>query len=105
MRYARFRWDEDRGDMFATWGGSWWYFEIGPDGYVRRQIEVYDSGVRLRYGHDNLCDHFGSLSQAHESELDRPPDQELTAEGFEAVWSEGPWYNVPGAEPGTAPDR
>ena len=93
MRYTKFRWDEDRGDQFAAWGGSWWYFETGPDGYVTRQVEVYDSGVRLRYDADHRDDEFGGLSQGHESKLDRSADQELSAAEFQAVWVQGPWHN------------
>lgn len=29
MRYYRGRWDEDRGDQFASWGASDWYFVSG----------------------------------------------------------------------------
>ena len=93
MRYTKFRWDEDRGDQHAAWGGSWWYFETGVDGYVVRQVEVYDTGVRLRYGPGREDDEFGGLSQGHESELDRSADEELSAEQFEIVWAQGPWYN------------
>jgi hypothetical protein len=95
MRYDKYRWDEDRGDQFASWGRSWWYFEFGPDGYVRRQMEVYDSGVRIRYGPDNQEDDFGGLGQVHESEMDHSADSELTAEDFDAMWEQGPWHNEP----------
>src|SRR5262245_42094996 len=93
MRYAKFRWDEDRGDQYSAWGGSWWYFETGADGYVRRQIEVYDSGVQVRYGPDHQDDEYGGLSEVHHSELDRPADQELSAAEFESLWKKGPWRN------------
>jgi hypothetical protein len=93
MHYAKFRWDEERGDEFSAWGQSWWYVETDPGGYVRRQVEVYDSGIRLRYGPDHPTDEFGGLSQAHESELDRSAEQGLSEEEFEAIWAAGPWYN------------
>ena len=32
MRYVRRAWDEHRGDEYASWGTSLWYFEIGDDG-------------------------------------------------------------------------
>jgi hypothetical protein len=75
MQYTKFRWDEDRGDRYSVWGGSWWYFETGPDGDVTRQVEVYDSGIRLHYSPAHREDNFGELSQGHDSELDRSADQ------------------------------
>jgi hypothetical protein len=86
MTCFKYRWDEDRGDEHADWGGSWWYFEIGPDGYVTRQVEIYDSGVRLQYGPSHIEDEFGGLSCCHEQDIDRSTSQPLTAEEFESVW-------------------
>jgi hypothetical protein len=94
MRYLKYRWDENRGDEHADWGASWWYFEIGPDGYPMRQVEVYDSGVQLRYSVQHAEDEFGALSISHESDMDRRADQELSAEEFEKVWAAGPWHNA-----------
>jgi hypothetical protein len=104
LKYAKYRWDENRGDQHAAWGGSWWYFETGSDGYVKRQVEIYDSGIRLRYGPRHLEDKFGGLSQGNESELDRAPDQKLSAEEFEAEWAQGPWHNEGKSEPGATAD-
>lgn len=95
MRHLKYRWDEDRGDEHADWGGSWWYFEIGDDGYPSRQVEEYDRGVRLRYCFEHREDRFGGLGYGHESAMDRPPDKVLSAEEFEAVWRRDPWYNDP----------
>ncbi len=94
MRFFKYRWDEDRGDEHAEWGGSWWYFEIGPDGYPVRQVEEYDSGIRLRYGPDHQEDDFGFLGYPNVSDMDRPPDLELSAAEFEAVWTAGLWHNM-----------
>jgi hypothetical protein len=103
-RYGKFRWDENRGDQHAAWGASWWYFETGSDGYVTRQVEVYDLGIRLRYGPRHQEDEFGGLSQGHESELDRSADQEMTAEEFVAEWARGSWHNEGQSEPGATAD-
>ena len=92
-RYWKYRWDESRGDSHNDWGGSWWYFELSPDDFTIRQIEIYDSGVRLRYSVNHPDDEYGGLSVALMNGMDRPPDQVLTAEEFEAVWSSGPWNN------------
>ena len=93
MKFFKYRWHEDRGDEHAAWGESWWYFEIGADGYPVRQVEEYDSGIRLRYGPEHQEDEFGCLGYANVSDMDRPPDQELSAAEFEAVWTTGPWHN------------
>lgn len=93
MNYRKYRWNESRGDAYSAWGASWWYFEIGPGGYPIRQIEIYDAGVRLRYGPDHSDDQFGGLGDGHASEWDRPADQELSAAEFEEQWSRGPWRN------------
>lgn len=46
--YVKRHWNEPRGDEHDAWGTSWWYFEVDDEGRVLRQIEQYDSGVRLR---------------------------------------------------------
>jgi hypothetical protein len=94
MKHLKYRWDECRGDTYDDWGRSWWYFEIGPDGYMVRQIEVYDSEVRLRYGPDHAEDEFGFLGYVHETDLDRSAYQLLSAAEFEAEWATGPWHNL-----------
>lgn len=86
MRYYKGRWDEDRGDEFASWGASDWYFEVEPDETVVRQIEVYDGGIVLQYDQKHLDDRFGMLT-------DKPfdpvgfPCVEIAREEFDAVWA------------------
>jgi hypothetical protein len=86
MRYLKYRWDEARGDEHADSGGSWWYFEVDADGYPRRQIEQYDNGIALRYGPAHPEDEFGALASSRVADWDRPADQEIGAQDFEAVW-------------------
>ena len=95
MRYTKYCWDGLPGGERNDWGKSWWYFETDPDGGVVRQMEVYDSGIRLRYSSSHLEDEYGRLCDVNESEFDRSPDQELTPTEFETVWSTGPWSNEP----------
>jgi len=103
MRYLKYRWHESEGVACDGRGGSWWYFEIGPDGYPVRHVEGYDSGVRPRYGPAHPEDEFGFLSYGHESDMDRSADQVLSAAAFESVWTAGPWHNKQ-AEPAAAVD-
>lgn len=87
MTYAKCRGGKSRGDRYAAWGCSWWYFEFGPDGTITRQVEVYDGGVRLRYGPDHLEDTFGRLGEGRRQDMDMLGAEELTADQFEAVWA------------------
>jgi hypothetical protein len=86
MRYYKGRWDEHRGDEFASWGASDWYFEVEPDKTVVRQMEVYDGGVVLQYDQRHLDDVFGMLT-------DQPfdatgfPVVEIAPGDFESAWS------------------
>ena len=86
MTYLKYRWNETRGDEHARWGGSWWYFEFGPDGYPVRQVEVYDGGVRLRYGPDRPEDEFGGLGCGRQQDMEPEGAETMTAEQFEKVW-------------------
>jgi hypothetical protein len=63
LRWFRRRWEESRGDGFASWGAATYFFEVGPDGRPVRQVEVYDAGPTLRYGPDHPEDEFGQLGQ------------------------------------------
>jgi hypothetical protein len=63
MRFFRRRWDEDRGDAYASWGPSWWYFATDDAGVVEQQAEIYDNGCVLVYDSDHAEDEFGGLSE------------------------------------------
>jgi hypothetical protein len=60
-KYYKRKWDETRGDEFDSWGASMWYFEIGEDKYITRQIEIYENGNRLKYHNDKRFDDYGGL--------------------------------------------
>jgi hypothetical protein len=86
MRYLRRRWEETRGHDFAEWGCSWWYFEVDDNLNVIRQIEVYDSGINLKYSETHADDEYGGLAE-------QPLDNEdwesyaITGAEFDRVWS------------------
>ncbi|WP_141830613.1 hypothetical protein [Herbaspirillum sp. SJZ107] len=61
--YVKRHWNQTRGDEYDAWGTSWWYFEVDPDGWVTRQIEQYDGGVRLCYSTMRSDDQFGALAE------------------------------------------
>lgn len=92
MRYFKGRWDEDRGDEFAVWGCSDWYFEVQDDNTVVRQIEVYASGVVLRYDQLHPEDRYGMLT-------DQPfdatafPFSPILRDDFEQAWSAQKAFN------------
>jgi hypothetical protein len=62
MKFFRRRWSEARGDAYAFWGPSWWYFATDDEGVVRQQAEVYDNGCVLVYNNDHVEDEFGGLA-------------------------------------------
>ena len=61
-RYFRRYWDENAGGLCAGWGGSHFFFEVHPDGYVARQIELFDNGNRLLYDETSDEDEYGGRS-------------------------------------------
>lgn len=86
MRHYRRRWDETRGDEHDDWGASEWFFETADDGWVRRQLEVYETGPRLRYDDSTPTDDHGQRSV---ESLD-PDEWEpflISVEEFERAWS------------------
>jgi hypothetical protein len=88
VRYFKRPWAEPRGDQHSNWGTSTWFFEIADDGYVARQIEVYEGGVALKYDESHLEDSYGGLS---EGTLDLERDGflpfEIAAPEFEQAWT------------------
>lgn len=93
MRYYKGRWEEDRGDEFASWGASDWYFEVEADDTVVRQMEVYDAGVVLQYHLQHIEDAFGGLSDQAFDPIGFPC-VEIAHEAFEKAWSARPPYNL-----------
>ena len=85
LHYRR-EWNESRGDEYADWGTSIWYFEVDDAGNVLRQIEVYQIGRILRYDQQHLVDAFGMLA---DQALD--PDEfagyVVPVAEFEAAWN------------------
>jgi hypothetical protein len=62
-QYYRWHWEEPRGDQYNHWGASDWYVEIGDDGYVSKQMELYASGDSLYYSENHIEDSYGMLSE------------------------------------------
>lgn len=83
--YVKRHWNELRGDEHDAWGTSWWYFEVDDNGWALRQIEQYDSGVRLCYSEQRIDDEFGGLS---EKPLDLSEQEYITisSQDFDAIW-------------------
>jgi len=86
MRYYKGRWEEDRGDEFASWGASDWYFEVESDQTVVRQVEVYDGGSVLQYDQQHLDDEFGMLTDQAFDPVGFPC-VEISCAEFETAWS------------------
>jgi len=58
---------------------------VDDDGNVKRQIEVYDNGVILRYDEHHREDEYGGLSKGSIG-LPEPDDCVLSESEFEESW-------------------
>ena len=85
-KYFRRLWEESRGDEFDSWGTSVGYFEIGPDGYPARQIEIYADGTCLKYEEQHTHDKYGGLGD-QQLDLGEFAPFEISSTEFEAAWS------------------
>lgn len=94
MNYFRYQWNDTRGDEFNDWGISTYWFEMGNDGYVTRQMEVYENGIILKYDYSHTNDEYGFLA-------DQPLEPweieiiEIPFEEFEHEWSKTKALNFP----------
>jgi hypothetical protein len=93
MRYYHQPWNERRGDEYDNWGTSTWYFEVGEDKWVSRQIEIYENGTVLHYDQKYLEDQYGFLSDMQVDGKHLVDFVEITAGQFEEVWSSRPPFN------------
>ncbi|HEX4814396.1 MAG TPA: hypothetical protein VFV66_16765 [Nonomuraea sp.] len=64
VRYFRRPWGDDRGDEYASGGTSVFYLAVDASGDVRRQVEVYASGVVLDYDEEHDEDRYGGSTHA-----------------------------------------
>jgi hypothetical protein len=85
LTYVKRHWNELRGDEHDTWGTSWWYFEVDNKGCIVRQIEQYESGMRLRYDEQHPEDEFGQLAEKP-LDLSVPGYSAISSQDFEAIW-------------------
>jgi hypothetical protein len=85
-RYYKRFWDETRGDEYADWGKSWWYFETDANGVILRQIEEYENGIVQFYPNMRTENTFGGLGK---TPLPFEEFQEycIFQEDFEAIWN------------------
>lgn len=61
MKYYKYKWNESRGDEYDYFGTSTWYFEVGDDDYISRQIVRYEIGLTFKYSVDFQEDEFGGM--------------------------------------------
>ena len=92
MRHYKRRWDEDRGDEYAAWGCSDYYFEVAPDGTVTRHMEVYDNGSVLQYHAHHIEDAFGFLTDQPLDHSEYAPFS-ISRQEFETAWTSHPPTN------------
>ena len=86
IKYFRWRIDgDDYVDHPAEWGRSAIYMETSEEGFVARQIQLFESGVVLAYDDDCYHDDFGwrYLSPVY---TDPPRTVPITSKEFHKVW-------------------
>jgi hypothetical protein len=88
MHYCRL-WDETRGDEYDSWGRATYFFELGSDQRVVRQLEIYENGNVLSYDQSHPEDQFGGLAMDFDP-VDMQPF-EISPQALEEAWSR----NVP----------
>lgn len=81
------KWNETRGDEFDHWGNSTWFFEAEKDGTVKRQVEEYTIGIRLRYDSEKSYDNYGMLSEV-ELDLSDSEFEAISETDFNNKWTE-----------------
>ena len=87
MRYFRRPWDELRGDEHDAWGTSVWFLEIDDEGWIRRQVQVYDTGPTLTYDDTAPHDAYGELGdQQVDIDDDGYTPFIIDAATFDAAW-------------------
>lgn len=91
-RYYKRFWDENRGDEFSEWGTSLWFFEIDEKGFVMRQMEIYQSGIVLKYDESLEEDKYGGLAQLA-LDTEEYSSFLILKEEFEKNWSSHTAFN------------
>ena len=93
MHYLKRKWEENRGDQFASWGCAVYFFETSSDLVPSRQLEVYENGNRLRYDQQHTHDQYGMLAdQALDAEDFAP--YSITEAEFDGAWNSGRALNT-----------
>ncbi|MCP4935020.1 MAG: hypothetical protein GY927_12645 [bacterium] len=62
MNYFKRIWNETAVGKYPHWGNSTRYFETEEDGTVKRQLNEYSIGIRLKYTCEKPHDNYGMLS-------------------------------------------
>jgi hypothetical protein len=86
MNYFKQHWDESRGDQYDNWGTSIWYFEVGTDRWITRQIEIYSNGNVLQYDKEHIGDQYGGLGDQALDEKCISSLLKIDQNEFEEIW-------------------
>ncbi len=89
MKHYSRHWNETRGDEYDSWGKATYFFEVGSDQRVVRQLEIDENGNVLSYDQWHSEDQFGRLAKDFDP-VDMQPF-EISPQAFEEAWSR----NVP----------
>jgi hypothetical protein len=83
-----FRWrvaGDDYVSRLVDWGRSAIYFETSEEGFVSRQIQLFESGIVLTYDEDHSHDEHGWL-YLNPVYSDPPRTVAVTSKAFNEAW-------------------
>ena len=86
IKYFRWRIDgDDYVDRSPSWGRSAIYMETSEEGFVGRQIQLFESGVVLAYDGEHYHDDYG-WRYPNPVYTDPPRTVPITSKEFHRVW-------------------
>ena len=87
MNYYKYKWNKKTGeDLTGTWGTSTYYYEVEIEGYVARQIEVFENGHVLKYDSDFKEDKYGFLTDQPIGNSEITVLEKISEEDFNNIW-------------------
>lgn len=86
MNYFRRIWDESRCDEYDYWGNSEWYFEADEEGYITKNLQIYQNGIELYYSNSHVEDKYGVLPEGA-LDLGEFSSFSITKQEFETIIS------------------
>jgi hypothetical protein len=86
-RYFKKFWKESTGDKLTdSWGSSTYYFETDFNLNVKKQLQLFQNGKKLKYDEQNIEDELGFLSD-QTLDIQEFTVNEIKKNEFDEIWS------------------